>query len=80
MVVVGIAPRSPGECTLYDGEVARTVGSISPYLTAGEEIAIERRREPISELSPMRFGNHPYYATDLMLTSDQAKALPKIAK
>jgi hypothetical protein len=75
VVVVGIAPRSPGECTLYDGEVARAVGSIGPYLTAGEEIAIERRREPISEVSPMRFGNHPYYATDLMLTSDQARTL-----
>lgn len=76
VVIVGIAPRAfVGQSTLFDGESARTVSGISPYLFAGGEAIVEKRSRPVDGLATMQFGNHPYYATDLMLSPCDAEAL-----
>ncbi|HEX8402664.1 MAG TPA: DNA methyltransferase [Allosphingosinicella sp.] len=76
VVIVGIAPRSfVGTPTLFEGASARTVSCISPYLFAGDEAIVEKRGQPFNGRATMQFGNHPYYATDLMLSTDDAATL-----
>ena len=76
VVIVGIAPREfAGQPVLFDGDSARTVPGISPYLFAGGEVIVEKRSRPADGLAVMQFGNHPYYATDLMLSLSAAEAL-----
>jgi hypothetical protein len=78
VVIVGIAGpdflRSP---TIYEDGSARIVSRISPYLFAGDEVVVEKRSRPFDGLATMQFGNHPYYATDLMMSSDEAATLTK---
>ncbi|MGI8839587.1 MAG: class I SAM-dependent DNA methyltransferase [Caulobacteraceae bacterium] len=76
VVIVGVrSRRSTGASILYDGDIARIVSGISPYLVAGDEVIVEKRREPLSPRASMRFGNHPYYATDLMLSTTEVGSL-----
>jgi hypothetical protein len=76
VVIVGIAPRtSVGQPTLFEGDSAREVSGISPYLFAGNEVIVEKRSKPVDGLASMQFGNHPYYATDLMLSQSDAASL-----
>lgn len=85
VVIVGIAPRAfPGQPILFEGESARAVSGISPYLFAGGEAIVEKRSRPAEGLAAMQFGNHPYYATDLMLSLGDTEALvqeePEVAR
>jgi hypothetical protein len=76
VVIVGIAARCfVGTPTIFEGSSARAVAAISPYLFAGDEVVVEKRSRPFDGLATMQFGNHPYYATDLMMSSDAAATL-----
>jgi len=55
----------------------RTVPNISPYLVPGDNVIVVPRTKVPDDRSPMQFGNHPYYANDLMLSQDEASALIK---
>jgi hypothetical protein len=75
-VIIGVTHNRPARCFLYEGESRREVASISPYLTAGEEIFVEARNKPISSnLNPMVSGSMPRDDGHLILTQDEANAL-----
>lgn len=54
---------------------AREVANINGYLVAGENISISPVSKVSEPKSPMRFGNHPYYANPLMLTAQEARQI-----
>jgi len=75
-VIIGIGKKKPQQCVIYEGETKRTVGSISPYLLAGEELYVEARDVPLSqELSAMVSGSMPRDDGNLILDSKAAREL-----
>ncbi|WP_026941804.1 DNA methyltransferase [Hellea balneolensis] len=64
---------------IISGEESRDVDTISPYLTAGSTTFVSKSSLPISSQTEMRFGNHPYYANELMLKTNDALRLVKQA-
>ena len=81
VAVVGIAATTSGTLRrLYehqeDGTVVVREGvSITPYLTIGSRVVVEKRNETISELAAMEFGNKPSDGGHLLLTREELGAL-----
>lgn len=63
--------------------IVRTVSNINAYLVPSVDVFVEPRTKVPDERSPMQFGNHPYYANELMLSPSEAEALireePRVA-
>lgn len=78
--IIGLTRQSVSEKRLYtatpDGRVAvRTVNNINGYLIAAPNVVVRQRQDAPSPRSPMRFGNHPYYANALILRPAEARQL-----
>lgn len=68
-----------------DGEtVVKEVPNINAYLVAAPDVFVSPKIKVPDERTPMQFGNHPYYANDLMLKPIEARLLigqnPQIQK
>jgi hypothetical protein len=80
VVIVGIGPTTNTPRRLYmhdeqNGVLVREGASITPYLTLGPRIIVQKRDEPISELSVMEFGNKPSDGGHLLLRPDELDSL-----
>ena len=81
VVIVGLGQKAvkakPLVATSRNGEmITRYVDSINPYLVPGPAFFVEPSTKAIShELSQMRFGNHPYYASELIFSLKEASQL-----
>jgi hypothetical protein len=80
VVIVGIgsatsAPRRLYEHDEQNGVLVREGVSITPYLTLGPRIIVEKRGEPIGNLSVMEFGNKPSDGGHLLLRSEDLASL-----
>jgi len=80
VAVVGIGAPGTAPRRLYehqdDGVVALREGtSITPYLTVGAPIIVEKQSKPMAALDLMEFGNKPSDGGHLLLTSDELSAL-----
>ena len=76
VAVVGIGAKADPIRRLYehrdDGTVVLREGeSITPYLTIGHRVIVDKRNQPISELAVMEFGNKPSDGGHLLLTRDE---------
>ena len=89
VVIVGIGrptkqPRRLYEETDKEGVQRRDGQSITPYLTVGPIIIIEKRGYPISGVHPMEFGNKPSDGGNLILSNTEAEEAsyrePKLKK
>jgi hypothetical protein len=56
----------------------QSVANINAYLVGGENVFVEPKQRPNNQLSPMQFGNHPYYANALMMRTPEKDALISI--
>ena len=56
---------------------AKRVANINPYLVAAPSVFVWKKSKPSDDRSPMQFGNHPYYANDLMLKLEEAIDMTK---
>ena len=66
------------ETNEYGEQVTRAVDHISPYLVAGENITVNSRRNSLSGLTEMSFGNMPVEGGNLLLTqTDLNRTIPK---
>lgn len=74
-VIVGVAADCEGTKFIYSDEARKEVAKINPYLTAGETIIVERSSEPISNVATMFGGNIPRDQGNLLLSSEQMRAL-----
>lgn len=88
VVIVGLGRKSSLSKRLFTVEDETTVGvreaaNINPYLVPAENIFVVPRAKVPDARTPMQFGNHPYYANELMLQREDARALverePRIA-
>ncbi len=79
VLIVGIASRNRNYATLYeetsDGLIVRQVENINGYLATSQDIFVNAQSEPISAISKMNFGNHPYYAAPLVLSQQDARQI-----
>lgn len=80
VAIIGLTRREGTTKQLYladesGASTVRTVPNISPYLVPGDDVFVAPRTKVADERAPMQFGNHPYYANDLMLSQDEAAEL-----
>ncbi len=80
VVIVGLSPEKVGKAKLYTNEKNdsfqfRTVDNINAYLVPGKNIFVDAMQKPIDERAQMRFGNHFYYAKDLIMSRAEANLL-----
>ncbi|TCT19221.1 class I SAM-dependent DNA methyltransferase [Thiobaca trueperi] len=80
VAIVGIGAPSNGLRHLYehqdDGSVVLRDGtSITPYLSMGSPVIVEKRNAPFSELAVMEFGNKPSDGGNLLLSRDGLQSL-----
>ncbi|GAA0892662.1 class I SAM-dependent DNA methyltransferase [Fulvivirga kasyanovii] len=64
--------------------ISKEVQNINAYLVAAPNLFVLKKNQVPDDRTPMQFGNHPYYANDLMLRPGEARNLisriPEIAK
>ncbi len=82
VVVVGISAMPGILRRLYsirDGShesvECKQVDNINAYLVAAPNIEVQPAARPQNGLTPMQFGNHPYYGAALIFSSDEARNL-----
>lgn len=76
VIVVGLQTRPANQAELYietGNSISRNqVGHIGPYLVPNTSAIVAATRSPLSGLPDMALGNHPYYASRLILTKSEA--------
>lgn len=82
VVIVGISNRAERARKIYtpsenEGAIIKSADNINAYLVAASNIIIEAKPKPFGELSPMQFGNHPYYGSALIFSTDEAREIIK---
>jgi len=80
VAIIGIGLTSGETKTLWeegdDGRSIKREGtSITPYLTLGEPVIVEKRRVPLAGVAEMEFGNKPTDGGYLLIESDQMPSL-----
>ena len=80
VAIVGIGKSTSGQRYLYEHDeqdrvAIRQGASITPYLTLGPRVIVEKRDTPISKLSVMEFGNKPTDGGHLLLRVDDLPSL-----
>ena len=80
VIIAGLSASATGPRPLFEvdenGETqTRYVDNINPYLVPAANVIIQPLREPISQVSEMQFGNHPYYGTGLIFTRGEARSM-----
>jgi hypothetical protein len=79
VVIVGLSMQPAKTAKLFDVEEdqtsVRNVSHINGYLISGPPIYVSKESEPISLIAKMSFGNHPYFASDLIMSVAEAREL-----
>jgi hypothetical protein len=80
VVIIGLSKRRSLVKRLYtvgDENTAsiREASNINPYLVPGDNFFVMPNTKVSDARASMQFGNHPYYANDLMLQAEEARAL-----
>lgn len=80
VAIIGISNQVQRERKIFsisdDQTVSvRTVENINAYLIGAPSVEIQAYSRPISGLSTMQFGNHPYYAAALIFSMEEGRTL-----
>ena len=80
VVIVGLGKIRGGVKRLYSVEdeintSIREASNINPYLIPGDDVFVVPKAKVSDGRTSMQFGNHPYYANELMLTPSESHAL-----
>jgi hypothetical protein len=83
VVIVGLSKKKGIRKRLYtvESEITasiREATNINPYLVPVDNVFVAPKTKVFDDRTPMQFGNHPYYANDLMLQTDEAQELIRI--
>lgn len=80
-VIIGLAEASSVSKTImFDGDQARSVSAISPYMISGEAVYIKARATPISDVSQMLLGNFSKDGGGLICSHSEIASMDHIAK
>lgn len=74
-VIIGIRQPRNQPKRLFGSTVVRSVENINPYLVAGRNVFVHKRRGSISAMPPCDFGNMPNDGGGLMLRPDERDSL-----
>jgi type I restriction-modification system DNA methylase subunit len=74
-VIIGIRQPRNHPKRLFGSTVVRSVENINPYLVAGRNKFVHKRRSSISAMPPCDFGNMPNDGGGLMLRPDERDSL-----
>ncbi len=69
------APRKIYNIDSAGNTVVKEVANINAYLVAAPNVFVSQKNKVPDDRTPMQFGNHPYYANDLMLKPAEARHL-----
>src|SRR5690606_16735951 len=58
--------------------ISKEVDNINAYLVAADNVFVLAKSKVSDGRTPMQFGNHPYYANELMLKPAEARDLLKV--
>jgi hypothetical protein len=72
VVIVGLTKKTAAPKKLYQDDLLKQCSAISPYLVPNSVAYVRKANEPISEQSPMLFGNMARDGGHLFLDSDLA--------
>jgi hypothetical protein len=80
VVIVGISSTEDIARRLYsitndESVEQKVVANINAYLVPGPNVEVQQAAYPIQGLTPMQFGNHPYYGAALVLSTDEARKI-----
>jgi len=82
VVIVGISTMPGLTRRLYsirdsshESVECKQVDNINAYLVAAPNIEVQPAARPQNGLTPMQFGNHPYYGAALIFSNDEARNL-----
>ncbi|QDV62183.1 class I SAM-dependent DNA methyltransferase [Crateriforma conspicua] len=80
VVIVGLSTPSSRPKTLYsigDGgeDIGRVVPNINAYLVPADDVIVEKRRTPISQLATIEAGGKPVDGGHLLLSCDEKRTL-----
>lgn len=78
--IIGLTSRKEGVRRLFeldadDSVTERKVSSINAYLVPGGDVFVSPVNRVSDARTPMQFGNHPYYANELMLRREESERL-----
>jgi hypothetical protein len=73
--IVGVSPRSPQPKKLYTGDTVKLVRLIGPYLVPDQDVIVQSRQDPLSQLGSMDFGSMPNDGGNLLLTPSEGDGL-----
>ncbi len=84
-VIVGFcAYQYDGDRVIYQSDEYKKCSSITPYLTEGEPVFVERRTKPLSDVPPIHRGNQPTDGGNLIIEEEDyeefIKREPKAGK
>jgi hypothetical protein len=87
VVIVGISSTTGITKRLYSvsdddaGHVVerKDVLNINAYLVPAPNVEVQQSAKPMQGLSPMQFGNHPYYGAALIFSIDDAREMIRLA-
>ena len=74
-VIIGLRQRRNQPKRLFGTTVVRSVENINPYLVAGRNVFVDKRRRSLSGMPPCDFGNMPNDGGGLMLRPDERDSL-----
>jgi len=74
-IIVGVRENDKGSKFLFDGDKARIVSSINPYLTEGSNVIVASASTPLSGVPQMNFGNMPADGGCLILDNYEKQKL-----
>lgn len=80
VAIIGISNQPSATRRLFsideNGQgLEREADNINAYLVAGPNVVVAPFRLPQSNLTPMQFGNHPYYAAPLIFSNFIARSI-----
>ncbi len=80
VVIVGISIRAGGKRRLYSMSedrrgIVRNASNINPYLVLAPNFVVRPNPEPSNGVAHMQFGNHPYYGTSLIFSSEEGRRI-----
>ncbi|MEO9347611.1 DNA methyltransferase [Acinetobacter radioresistens] len=70
-VIIGLRSKSENKRLIFTDLVVKSVKNISPYLTDNNDLIVKKRKESISNLPRMVYGNMPLEGNYLKLDADE---------
>ena len=78
VVIVGFSHVDKQKCLLFSGNQVKTVKHISPYLIEGEDVLVETRNKPISDVPVIGIGNKPIDGGNYLFKPDEMDAFIRL--